>query len=93
MIKKRIFAPLIACLLLIGGIAIAEQPAQNVSKGKHPNLAAAQRLSNQAFEKITAAQQANEWDMQGHAKKAKDLLEQANNELKQAAQSANKNAK
>jgi hypothetical protein len=93
MIKKRIFAPLIAFLLLIGGIAIAEQPAQNVSKGKHPNLAAAQRLSNQAFEKITAAQQANEWDMQGHAKKAKDLLEQANNELKQAAQSANKNAK
>jgi hypothetical protein len=93
MIKKRVFAPLVASLLLIGGIAIAEQPAQNVSKGKHPNLAAAQRLSNQAFEKITAAQQANEWDMQGHAKKAKDLLEQANNELKQAAQSANKNAK
>jgi hypothetical protein len=91
MIKKRVFAPVIASLLLIGGIAIAEQPAQNVSKGKHPNLAAAQRLSNQAFEKISAAQQANEWDMQGHAKKAKDLLEQANNELKQAAQSANKN--
>jgi len=91
MIKKLAFAPMIASLLLIGGIAIAEQPAQNVSKGKHPNLAAAQRLSNQAFEKITAAQQANEWDMQGHAKKAKDLLEQANNELKQAAQSANKN--
>ena len=77
MIKKRVFAPVIASLLLIGGIAIAEQPAQNVSKGKHPNLAAAQRLSNQAFEKISAAQQANEWDMQGHAKKAKDLLEQA----------------
>jgi hypothetical protein len=93
MITKRVFAPIVASLLLIGGIAIAEQPAQNVSKGKHPNLAAAQRLSNQAFEKITAAQQANEWDMQGHAKKAKDLLEQANNELKQAAQSANKNAK
>jgi hypothetical protein len=91
MIKKRVLAPTIASLLLIGGIAIAEQPAQNVSKGRHPNLAAAQRLSNQAFEKITAAQQANEWDMQGHAKKAKDLLEQANNELKQAAQSANKN--
>jgi len=91
MISKRVFAPIIASLLLIGGIAIAEQPAQNVSKGKHPNLAAAQRLTNQAFEKITAAQQANEWDMQGHAKKAKDLLDQANNELKQAAQAANKN--
>jgi hypothetical protein len=91
MTSKRVFAPIIVSLLLIGGIAIAEQPAQNVSKGKHPNLAAAQRLTNQAFEKISAAQQANEWDMQGHAKKAKDLLDQANNELKQAAQAANKN--
>jgi hypothetical protein len=80
-------------LLLIGGIAIAQPPAQNVSKGKHPNLAAAQRLTAQAFAKITAAQEANEFDMQGHAKKAKDLLDQANNELKQAAQSANANKK
>jgi hypothetical protein len=91
MTKTRVLAPIIAWLLLIGGIAIAEQPAQNVSKGKHPNLAAAQRLTNQAFEKISAAQQANEFDMQGHAAKAKTLLDQANNELKQAAQAANKN--
>jgi hypothetical protein len=93
MTKTRVLTSIFASLLLIGGIAIAEQPAQNVSKGKHPNLAAAQRLTNQAFEKISAAQQANEWDMQGHAAKAKTLLDQANNELKQAAQSANKNAK
>ena len=93
MIKTRVVVPFIASLLLIGGIAIAEQPAQNVSKGKHPNIAAAQRLTAQAFEKITAAQEANEWDMQGHAKKAKELLDEANKELKQAAQAANKNAK
>jgi len=31
--------------------------------------------------------------MQGHAQKAKDLLDQANNELKAAAQAANRNAK
>jgi hypothetical protein len=90
MITKRILAPIVASLLLIGGIAIAEQPATNVSKGKHPNLAAAQRLSLQAFEKITAAQEANEWDMQGHAKKAKELLDEVNKELKQAAGAANK---
>lgn len=89
--KTKILAPLGASLLLAGGIAIFGQPAQNVSKGKHPNLAAAQRLTAQAFEKITAAQEANEWDMQGHAKHAKELLDQANNELKQAAQAANKN--
>jgi hypothetical protein len=53
-------------------------------------LAAAQGLSQQAFEKIRAAQQANEWDMRGHAQKAKELLEQANNELKLAAEAANR---
>lgn len=95
MVKSRVFTPVAAVVLLVGGIAggiaIAEQPAQNVSKGKHPNLAAAQNLSEKAYEKISAAQQANEWDMQGHAKKAKELLEQVNAELKQAAQAANKN--
>jgi hypothetical protein len=91
MIIKRVLTPIIASLLLIGGIAIAQPPAQNVSKGKHPNIAAAQRLCVQAYEKITAAQEANEWDMQGHAKKAKELLDEVNKELKQAAQAANKN--
>jgi hypothetical protein len=54
-----------------------------------PNLAAAQRLSQQAFDKIIAAQRANEWDMGGHAQKAKELLEQVNRELKEAAETAN----
>jgi hypothetical protein len=31
--------------------------------------------------------------MEGHAQKAKELLEQANAELKQAAEAANKNGK
>jgi hypothetical protein len=31
--------------------------------------------------------------MQGHAQKAKELLEQVNNELKEAAEAANKDAK
>jgi len=92
MMKTRVVTPIVASLLLISGITFVEgQPAQNVSKGKHPNLAAAQRLTAQAFEKITAAQEANEFDMAGHAAKAKTLLDQANNELKQAAQAANKN--
>jgi hypothetical protein len=74
-------------------LAPAQAPKQTVSGAKHPNLAAAQRFCQQAYEKITAAQQANEWDMQGHAAHAKDLLDQANAALKQAAQAANKNAK
>jgi len=37
------------------------------------------------------AQEANEFDLGGHAAKAKALLEQVNNELKLAAQQSNKN--
>jgi len=48
-----------------------------------------QRLSQQAWDKIVAAQEANEWDMKGHAQKAKELLDQANKELKEAAEAAN----
>lgn len=77
--------------LVGGGIAVAQKPVDNVSGKKHPNLAAAQRLSQEAWEKIGAAQHANEWDMDGHAAKAKDLLDQVNKELKQAAEAANKN--
>ena len=91
MMTSRILTPIIGALLLIGGYAIAQPPAQNVSKGRHPNIAAAQRLSEQAYQKITAAQEANEWDMQGHAKKAKQLLEEVNKELREAATAANKN--
>jgi hypothetical protein len=78
--------------VLLGGLALA-QPKQNVSGARHPNLAAAQRMAHQAWEKIVEAQQANEWDMQGHAQKAKELLDQANNELKLAAEAANRNKK
>jgi hypothetical protein len=91
MIRTRIVTGGLGSLLLIGALAMAQKPARNVSGARHPNLAAAQRLSRQAFDRVVAAQRANEWDMQGHAQKAKDLLDQANNELKQAAQSANKN--
>jgi len=80
-------------LLVAAGLAVAQAPKQTVSGARHPNLAAAQRFCQQAFEKVSAAQQANEWDMQGHAAKAKDLLNQANTELKAAAGAANKNAK
>lgn len=88
--KARILAALVSVLFLIGGLALAQRPAKNVSPRRHPNLAAAQRLSRQAYEKIVAAQEANEWDLQGHAQKAKNLLDQVNNELKEAAEASNR---
>lgn len=88
--KHTTLTVMVAALALITATAFAAEPVHNVGK-RHPNLAAAQRLTDQAFQKITAAQQANEWDMDGHAAKAKDLLDQANRELKQAAEAANHN--
>jgi hypothetical protein len=79
--------------MICGGVAVAQMPKDNVSAHKHPNLAAAQRLSREAWGKIAAAQEANEWDMDGHAAKAKELLDQVNKELKEAAEAANHNHK
>jgi hypothetical protein len=85
---KRAIVAVASCLLLAGTV-VAERPVNNVNANRHPNLAAAQRLCQEAYDKVTAAQQANEWDMSGHAKKAKELLEQASREIKLAAEAAN----
>lgn len=68
---------------------MAQPPERDISNHRHPNLAAAQRFTQQAYDKIVAAQQANEWDMNGHAQKAKELLDQVNRELREAATAAN----
>ncbi len=91
MFKNGLLATILGGALLLGTAAIAQRPERNIAPGRHPNLAAAQRLSQQAWDRIVQAQQANEWDMQGHAQKAKDLLSQANAELKLAAEAANRN--
>jgi len=77
-------------MLLCATTAIAQRPPENVSPRRHPNIAAAQRFVEQAFNKITAAQEANEFDLGGHAAKAKELLDQVNKELKLAAEAANR---
>jgi len=91
--RKVVASGIAAATLFCGGILLAQKPERDVSPRRHPNLAAAQRLCDQAFGKITAAQEANEFDMNGHAAKAKELLEQAGRELKLAAEAANKNGK
>ena len=77
------------CLALVASSAAVAAPADNVSRARHPNIAAAQRLSTQAYEKIVAAQKANEFDLGGHAQKAKELLDEVNRELKAAAETSN----
>jgi hypothetical protein len=89
---------IVACVMsmglgmaLVSDYALAKGPAENVSAKKHPHISRAQVLSNNAFEEMGVAQKDNEFDMEGHAAKAKELLEQANNEMKLAAGAANEN--
>ena len=79
----------VAAGLMAASTAFAQEPVQNISSFRHGNLADAQSLSRQAFDKMTAAQQANEYQLGGHAGRAKELLRQANVEMKLAAQAAN----
>jgi hypothetical protein len=55
----------------------------------HPNLEAARNDLNGAWDHISRAQQANEYDMGGHAQHAKDLIGQAKEEVRLAAETAN----
>ena len=83
-------AALLAAAAAVAVPAIAQEPAQNISRMRHGNLAAAQDLARQAYDRLTAAQAANEFDLGGHAGRAKELLRQANDEIRQAATSANR---
>ena len=52
----------------------------------HKNLEAAQRDLNLAWEHINASQKANEWDEGHHAERAKEAIEKAKDEVRQAAE-------
>jgi hypothetical protein len=75
---------------MVAGAVFAQKPVRNINKHRHINLAKAQRASANAYQFLLDAQKANEWDLGGHAQKAKELLEQANSEMKLAAETANK---
>ncbi len=76
-------------LAMFMGIALLAGAAYAAPFPRHPNLGAAHNHLAMAMEKITAAQKANEFDMGGHARKAKELIEQAQKELVEAAEAAN----
>jgi hypothetical protein len=86
--------------LLLGAAALAasvcvtevraQPPVQDVSPYRHGNLAEAQSLIAQAFDRLSDAQNANNHDLGGHVGRAKQLLRQANVQIKIAAQYANR---
>jgi hypothetical protein len=77
-------------VLAVGLVASGVTIAQRVDPVRHPNLAAADGFIDQAIGSLDAAQHANEYDMNGHAGHAKELLRQAKEEIKMAARAANR---
>jgi hypothetical protein len=77
--------------LSFAGVTFAQAPVVNIDPHRHGNLAAAQRYIVQAYEKLDQAQRANEDQLGGHAARAKQLLTQADEEIRLAADVANEN--
>jgi hypothetical protein len=80
---------LASVLVVAATAAVAQQPVQNIDPYRHGNLAAAQNLVVGAFDKLNQAQYANHDALGGHAARAKELLREANEEIKMAAIAAN----
>lgn len=87
---KKTIAACVASMVIGMGIVAGPVLARGAMRG-HPNLIAAQKDIDMAWTKITAAQKANEFDLDGHAQKAKDALKVAADEIKLAASASNAN--
>ena len=89
---KSSLVKILALSFLVIAIVSTGAAVNAVNVGpRHGNLRAAQRFIERAINKVNAAQVANEYDMEGHAARAKELLDQAYDEIKLAAMAANRN--
>jgi hypothetical protein len=87
--KSLLIHTMLSAVLFCSGMTLAQEPVQDIDKNLHANLAAAQNHVVQANTYVLAAQKDQRYDMQGHAERARQLLVQANQELKLAAEAAN----
>ena len=86
--KIQVFTAILTTVMFCS-VILAQEPVVNIDKSVHPNLAQAQEHLVQANRYLVFAQKDNKYDMQGHDQKARDLLAQANHEIKLAADAAN----
>jgi hypothetical protein len=92
-IKKDLLIGTATGLVLgCSGAIFAQAPVVNIGE-RHGNLRAAQQYIQSAWQRIDAAQVDNNYNLGGHAGRANDLLVQANEELKQAAITANQHGR
>ncbi|MEX3777685.1 hypothetical protein [Pseudomonas sp. MYb118] len=88
MIKKWMLSGVVCTTLIFGCATQADQPHVDIGD-RHGNLRDAQEHIVQAWKLVSDAQRANDSRLGGHAARAKDLLSQANDELRLAADTAN----
>ena len=78
----------VGTLVLAAASAFALEPVENIDPARHGNLAAAQQLVRGAFDRLSDAL-ANDYRLGGHAVRAKELLQQARENISLAAMAAN----
>ena len=69
-------------------LSLAQAPAVDIGN-RHGNLRAAQQYILSAWQRIGQAQRDNDGQLAGHAQRAKNLLVEANEELRLAANVSN----
>jgi hypothetical protein len=87
--NKLIVAVALFTVLSCAAVVFAQAPVVNIDRRRHGNLAAAQEYIVQAYQRMDKAQAANEDQLGGHAQRAKELLTQADVEIRLAANTAN----
>jgi len=78
----------VLCAVLAAAAAVSVSSIAG-PEAHHPNIQAARNDVNRAIERLHSAQKANEYDMGGHAAHAEQLLGQALEEMRLAAEAAN----
>jgi hypothetical protein len=88
---KRIWMAAIAlcAVFALSAVLFAEQEPRVTVGDKHGNMRAAQEYIQQAWRKVDEAQKDNNYNLGGHAGRAKELLAQASEEIKRSAEDAN----
>jgi hypothetical protein len=89
MTKRNVLLGSVLGAALFGaGMLCAQRPVENIDPHHHPNLAEAQQHLMQSWGKIDEAQHDNKDQLGGHAEAAKHHIEEADHELKAAAEYA-----
>jgi hypothetical protein len=73
----------------LSAVLLAQQEPRVTVGEKHGNMRAAQEYIQQAWRKVDEAQKDNNYNLGGHAGRAKELLAQASEEIKLSAEAAN----